>query len=223
MMPAPGLLLGVALAGLVGSIPFSYLIARFVRGIDLRQHGSGNVGATNVARTLGAGWGMLALACDISKGILPPLVLPWVMQAGDISLIHERVLYGVCAVLGHMFSPWLGFRGGKGVATALGVVSVIAPIAMACSALSFGLVFGVSRIVSLSSIVAAGVFAIAEIMLLGESLWSADRWGLGVFTVAVPLLILVRHRANIVRLCRGEEAALTLGRPVATPPASGDE
>src|SRR5690606_37197450 len=104
--------------------PFSLLIARWFGGIDLRQHGSGNVGATNVARTLGFKWGLLALLLDALKGLLPTWGLPLLLFEGDVSRDHAQVVAGLAAIVGHMFPCWLGFRGGKGVATALGVVAV---------------------------------------------------------------------------------------------------
>jgi len=215
-MPFPlQLILAAIGSALLGSIPFSLLIGRFVGGIDLRQHGSGNVGATNVARTLGPRWGLVALLLDAAKGITPVLLFPWLLTGGSPGLVNERVLCGVCAILGHMFPPWLGFRGGKGVATALGVVSVLAPAATGCAFLAFALTFAVSRIVSLSSILAALTFAIAEILIQQGELISAQAWGLGLFTIAIPLLILIRHHTNIVRLWKREEPQLQLKK---TPP-----
>lgn len=198
------LVCGVA-SWLIGSIPFSLLIARFAGGIDLRRHGSGNVGATNVARTMGARWGALALLLDAAKGAAPVVLLPWLLSSPDVSPEHQRVLCGICAVLGHMFPPWLGFRGGKGVATALGVVTVLAPVAMGIAFAAFAIVFALSRIVSLSSIIAAVTFAAFQLAFHGSDLWTEQTWGLGVFSIAVPLLIVVRHRSNLVRLWQGTE------------------
>jgi glycerol-3-phosphate acyltransferase PlsY len=134
--------------------------------------------------------------------------LPWLLPSNGTSLANEQVLCGVAAVLGHMFPPWLNFRGGKGVATALGVVSVIAPAATGCAFLTFALTFAVFRIVSLSSILGAIAFAIAEFLFQGRAMWTPHTWGLGAFTIAVPLLILLRHRSNIVRLWHGQEPRL---------------
>jgi len=214
-----GLQLGLSavVAFLIGSIPFSLYIARAVAGIDLRKHGSGNVGATNVARTVGWKWGIAALLLDATKGVLPTLLLPWLMSEPSPALFHERTLCGAAAVMGHMFSPWLGFRGGKGVATALGVVAVLAPVATGCAFLVFVLTFIFSRIVALSSILAAVTYGVAEFLFRGDVLSSREGWGLGVFAVAIPLLIIFRHRSNLVRLWNGQETRLQLRKKEAAP------
>lgn len=212
MSPVVAMLLSALAAYLLGSLPFSLWVAKLGGGIDLRKHGSGNVGATNVARTLGARWGLLALALDIGKGILSVLAVHWMIPVPDEMAVHQRVLLGVMAVVGHMFSPWLKFRGGKGVATALGAVIILAPWPTLFAFLAFFVVFVFTRIVSLCSIVAAITFAAAQLSRQGTELWSQEKWSLGVFSVVVPLLIILRHRANIVRLLKGEEKALSLNR-----------
>ncbi|MCA9081494.1 MAG: glycerol-3-phosphate 1-O-acyltransferase PlsY, partial [Planctomycetaceae bacterium] len=202
MLPPPAQFGLVAIAGfLVGSIPFSLLIARWVAGIDLRKVGSGNVGATNVWRAVGPKWGILALLCDALKGLLPVLLLPRLLAVDTPNLLtHLGVLAGVAALLGHLFPPWLGFRGGKGVATALGVVTVLAPWATLWAFVAFLILFFATRIVSVCSLGAALTFAIYKLTSEGSSLWSADRWSIGLFSIAVPLLIIVMHRTNIRRL-----------------------
>ncbi len=202
--------LAVLAAALIGSIPFSFFIARFIGGIDLRQHGSGNVGATNVARTMGAKWGVLALFLDGLKGAIPALILPQFLTEHSTSLFNETAICGAAAVVGHMFPPWLGFQGGKGVATALGVISVLAPAATGCAVLAFLLTFFLFRIVSLASIVGSITYCAAEFLLRPEKLFSSDSWGIGVFAIAIPLLIIVRHRSNLRRLWLGQEAKLQL-------------
>lgn len=204
----PALAVSFALIGafLIGSIPFSLLIGRWIGGIDLRQHGSRNVGATNVARTLGLKWGLLALLLDALKGLLPVLLLPPLLLADDNPLVgHLRVGCGLVAICGHMFPPWLGFRGGKGVATALGVVSILAPWATLAAFCVFAVTFAVSRYVSLSSILASVAFAVTEFLILGRDAFSSRHWSIAVFSLAVPALIIIRHRANLVRLWHGEE------------------
>lgn len=200
-------------AFLVGSIPASLLLAKRVGGIDLRKEGSGNVGATNVTRLLGWRWGITALLMDAAKGLLPVLLLPQLfgLPPGAASL-HLRVLCGLLAIVGHMCPPWLGFRGGKGVATALGVVSVLAPQATLVAFIGFACMFAMTRIVSLSSLTAAVTFAAAQLTYFGGDLWSAGTWSLGVFSVAVPLVIVIKHRSNMIRLMRGEEKPLKFGR-----------
>lgn len=203
------LLFCVLVAWLIGGIPFSLLIARFVGGFDLRTRGSGNVGATNVARTMGPRWGIVALLLDAAKGGVPTGLLPLLFGIPPDSLVEARVLTGVAAILGHMFPVWLGFRGGKGVATALGVVVVLAPLAMGCAFLTFAIVFALSRIVSLSSMAGAVVFTISQFAFYGKDLLNRENLALGLFSLAVPLLIIIRHWPNIVRLWKGEEKPLS--------------
>ena len=202
----------LATAFLIGSIPFSMLVARGIGGIDLRQQGSGNVGATNVARSMGAKWGALALLLDGAKGVGGVLLCPLLFAMSADLTTHQRVLCGIAAVLGHMFTPWLRFRGGKGVATALGAVAVLAPLATLISFGVFALSFALKRIVSLSSIAASVAFPIAQTILQGAELWSPGEWSLGLFSVVVPLLIIVRHHTNIGRLIKGQERPLDLKR-----------
>ena len=210
------MLLGAYLAG---SLPFGLIIARLVHGIDIRQQGSGNIGATNVSRVLGTKWGAVCFVLDALKGALPVWLLPqWVFAAGDTTRTHWSVAAGLMAILGHMFPCWLSFRGGKGVATALGVVVILA--AWQSTATTFG-VFAVcvaaTRIVSLSSIVSAVAFAVSQMIILRPQPFGTDAWSLATFSLAVPILIIVRHRSNIVRLLRGEEHRFEFGRKQSNP------
>lgn len=191
----------------LGSIPFGLWVAWWVKGIDLRQVGSGNIGATNVTRTLGKGWGGLVLALDAAKGALPAGgFAAWSGLAGDDRLVGS-VLGGLAAVLGHMFSPWLKFRGGKGVATATGVVLILAPIGCGVALAVFLLLLKVTRIVSIGSIGAAVAFAVTQACLLPRAGWTPGVWWLAGFSFGVPALIIIQHRANLLRLWRGEEHA----------------
>ena len=113
------------LSYLAGSVPFGLVIARIVSGEDIRSQGSGNIGATNVARVLGAKWGVMVLVLDAIKGALPTALIPMLLSFDSTEIGHTGVLCGLMAIVGHMFPVWLGFRGGKGVATALGVVCVL--------------------------------------------------------------------------------------------------
>ena len=197
-------------AYLIGSIPFSLLLARLVGGIDLRQHGSGNIGATNVARTLGWRWGSLALLLDALKGAIPVGVIPATLAHWDHSSPHAAPVAALFAIVGHMFPCWLKFRGGKGVATGLGAVSVLSPSASLVAALMFALIFAVKRIVSIGSIFAAIAFAVAQIFLHRADLFGSETWSLTAFSIGVPLLIIVRHAANIRRLFSGTEKPLVV-------------
>jgi|SRR5579863_390275 len=222
-------LLYVAVAYLIGSIPFGYVVGRMVGKIDIRQHGSGNIGATNVGRVLGSKWGMLVFILDLAKGVVPVASLSPVLIGGAVKnplqaepmvggvsiaaligtnaadLPHWQVAAGIATILGHMFPCWLKFRGGKGVATALGVVACLAPWPTVAAVLIFGLSFAIWRIVSLASILASIAFALGQIVLLWPALFSREHWSLSLFSLLVPALIIGRHRSNIARIWRGEE------------------
>lgn len=200
-------------AYLAGSIPFGLIIARVFRGIDIRQHGSGNIGATNVSRVLGAKWGISCLVLDALKGLLPVWLLPLALVAPDAESFRLlQVIAGVATILGHMFPCWLKFKGGKGVATALGVVIVIGPWG-SLAALA-GFIFGMlaSRIVSVSSILASLAFAITQMVVLSPAPFSGNKLPPAIFSLAVPALIIIRHRTNIVRLLKGEEPKFRFGK-----------
>ena len=177
---------------LLGSIPTGYIVGALA-GVDIRKVGSGNVGATNVARVVGKKRGLLTLIADVTKGFLPVFV------AGRLGLSHTAVaLVAIAAFLGHLYPLFLKFRGGKGVATALGVLLALAPMATVVLIALFGVVAGSSRLVSLSSIVAA---LAAPIML-----WSLSYSPIVIATgVFLAVMITVRHRDNIQRLYAGTE------------------
>lgn len=215
-------LLAVVISYLAGSLPFGYVTARLVAGIDIRTQGSGNVGATNIGRVVGVKWGILVLLLDCLKGLLPVLLLPriaaaWVEPAASggegSGSAHVAVAVGTAAILGHMYPPWLGFRGGKGVATAAGVVLTLGPsvlgpsgfLPVAAALTVFALSILIFRIVSLGSILAAVAFAVSQMMLLWPNPFSEGSWSLAAFSLLVPMWIIVRHRANVSRLLRGEE------------------
>lgn len=194
---------------LIGALPFGLWIARWFGGIDIRTKGSGNIGATNVGRVMGFRWFLVVFLLDGLKGLLPTLLGVAVstqgfQQPGGTGL---PVLAGVAAIVGHMFPCWLKFRGGKGVATALGVVIVLAPWASLAAAGTFLLTFLLWRTVSISSIAGSLIFAVLQMFLLKPTPWATGVWPLGLFSLLVPLLIVYRHRSNIRRLLRGEEYA----------------
>ena len=197
----------VVLAYLLGSIPFGYLLVRLRGDGDVRETGSGGTGATNVTRRAGKGAGLLTLLLDALKGMAAVLVARAVLGTSDEWWVCAAA---VAAVLGHVFPVWLRFRGGKGVATGLGVFLVLAPLATACALVVFVAVVWLWRFVSLGSIVAAAVLPLAvwALSVLGVS----DRVAAPVLAVAVTgaALIIVMHRANIGRLVRGEESRLKL-------------
>jgi glycerol-3-phosphate acyltransferase PlsY len=182
----------IAIGYLVGSLPIGYLVTQGTRGVDLRRVGSGNVGATNVYRTSGLGVAMAVMIADAGKGAAA--VLAGGGGAGSVAA-------GVAAVIGHVYPVWLGFRGGKGVATAGGAFSVLSPLPTAIAAAAFALTVYRSRFVSLGSIVATLLLPIIEWLTPG--LRAVD-----VGATLVAALILFRHRGNIARLRSRTERAL---------------
>jgi glycerol-3-phosphate acyltransferase PlsY len=205
--------LGVAFvaAYLVGSLPFGLLIGRYVAGVDIRQAGSGNIGATNVARVLGKRLGLIVLILDCLKGALPTAILPGLLSDSAAFRLHLAVVSGTAAILGHMFPCWLKFRGGKGVATALGVALALGPISTAAAFGVFVVCMLLTRIVSLSSMLAAATFCAAELWQLRPSPFGEETWSLAAFSTLVPLLIVFRHRSNLGRLLRGTEPKFQFG------------
>jgi glycerol-3-phosphate acyltransferase PlsY len=176
----------------LGSIPFGWLLAR-VRGIDVRRAGSGNIGATNVARTVGWKSGVLTLLADAGKGALAV----W-LAARYGTPVTAAAWAGLGAVCGHIFSPWLRFRGGKGVATAAGTMAILAPVPLCVAVIAFVATVAISRYVSLGSLVAAAVLPLA-CWLAGCDLATL------VVALASAVLIWFRHRDNIVRLLNATE------------------
>ena len=192
------LLLG---AYLLGAIPFGYLITRMRTGADIRKMGSGNIGATNVTRTQGKSWGALTLLLDIAKSASAVLACahlssqPWMGAAG-----------GAAAVVGHCYPVFIGFRGGKGVASGLGAFLFIAPLATLAALGAFIAALLLSRRVSLGSVMGAAGFAVALfVMHFCFGRYAAPVPWIG---LAVSLLLIARHRENIRRLLAGMEPAL---------------
>ncbi|MCF8060951.1 MAG: glycerol-3-phosphate 1-O-acyltransferase PlsY [Deltaproteobacteria bacterium] len=182
------------LAFLLGSIPFGRIIGRAAARIDVQEVGSRNIGATNVAREVGLGWGVMTLVLDALKGAAPVLVVV-AMGAEPVGLAE---VCGLAAVAGHQFSPFLRFHGGKGVATALGVFLAMEPIACGVALAAFVVVVAVSDAVSLGSMTAACCIPLYLVLSGG----STERIAV---SAAVAGLILLAHRENIGRLLRGEE------------------
>lgn len=204
-MAAEPLRLGAAalLSYVIGSIPTAYLIVRWLKRIDVRTVGSGNVGATNATRAAGAKVGALVFLCDAAKGLAAVLIAaPWVIGAPAAS---ERWLCGVAAVAGHMFPFALGFRGGKGVATTIGVVLGTSPAVAGIMLLCWAAGFTAWRYVSLASMIAAASIPLAHTALqqpAGVIGWSG----------VLALLVIGKHYANITRLLDGTEHRWTRER-----------
>jgi glycerol-3-phosphate acyltransferase PlsY len=181
-------------AYLFGAIPFGLLVAKS-RGVDIRAQGSGNIGATNVFRVLGKGWGIFTFVLDALKGFIPSFLFPRLAGLDP----DWGVLFGIVAILGHSFPVYLKFKGGKGVATSAGMLLGVAPMAVLVGLVCWVLCMVFSRIVSLSSIVAAIAVAVA--------VWVLDPTALVVNVALTILAVLViwLHRANIGRLLNGTE------------------
>lgn len=192
----PMLSLLVLAAYLLGSVPNGLLIAR-LKGIDLQQAGSGNIGATNVFRCVGKGWGILAFALDAVKGFVPAFVFPRLVAGAPDWL---GLACGVAAVAGHNWPVWLRFKGGKGVSTSAGMLLGIAPGAVGVGFFVFAVTVALTRFVSLGSILAAVAVPAAYISMTG----GANRLLAGALVV-MGLLVVVKHRANIRRLLAGTE------------------
>lgn len=200
----------VALAYLLGSIPFGYLIVRASGRGDVRETGSGGTGATNVTRRAGKSAGVLTLALDALKGAAAVLIARLVLTEG-FRIDWWVAASAVAVVAGHVFPVWLGFRGGKGVATGLGVFAVLAPLALLCALPVFLLVVWATRYVSLGSIITAALMPLAVWALNARGSTRGEEL-LPVLTAASVggALIIFMHRANIGRLLRGEENRLKL-------------
>ena len=192
-------------AYLIGSLPFGLLLGKWLRGVDIRTLGSGNIGATNAGRLLGKKIGTGVLLLDVCKGLLPTAAAV-VLREPDWPLATGwPAVVGLAAVLGHVFPVYLGFKGGKGVATALGVAIVLGPVAIVVALATFVVVTAVSGYVALGSMTAALAYAATQAVRRGSDLFAADAWPLAAFTFGVPVLIIWAHRSNIRRLLDGTE------------------
>lgn len=198
--------------GLLGGVPFALLLG-FCLGVDIRYVGSGNVGATNLGRVAGRFWGTLAFILDAAKGFGPLL---WARESFEtvraIDSSWPLVVGGACAILAHCFSPFLKFRGGKGVATAAGVLLVLAPLE---SVLLFGiwlLSLMITRVIGIASSCAASASLVLGIDQLCGFVVAQPDAPLGWFLVALGLLVLQRHRKNIAAYLRARAAARNLSR-----------
>lgn len=189
-----------ALAYLVGSIPSSWIAGR-AAGVDLTRRGSGNLGGTNVFRVLGWRYALPVVAVDVAKGFVPAYLFPAWDGSGSAEL---ALLYGLAAIAGHVWSVFLRFRGGKGVATAGGVLLALTPVAVAAGALVWAALVLLTRIVSVASLSAATVLPVAA--------WLLDAQAEKVlFTIGLAVFVWWTHRENVARLARGEELRFGAG------------
>jgi glycerol-3-phosphate acyltransferase PlsY len=206
---------------LIGSIPTSIIVARQVRGIDIRQYGSGNAGGTNVIRVLGWKAGVFVILMDMAKGLLATLVVARLMYGSipfenatpfdDFTVV--QIIAGCAAILGHIWTLFAGFKGGKGIATAGGMLIGVAPVEVAVAFGVFALVFLVTHYVSLGSLSAAVAFPLT--MFFRENIFMVNVPGyktLIFFSLGISLLIVYTHRTNIARLIRGTENKISTSR-----------
>lgn len=191
----------------VGAIPTSYLLSRFLAGIDLRQHGSGNLGATNLYRVLGWKYAIPAAAVDIAKGAIPVLIFAPQVSTSQLFALG----CGVAAILGHVFSVFVGFKGGKGVATAAGVMLGLAPLALTAVAVVWAMLVRLTGYVSVASIAAAALLPLA-VYLVEDTTSPALLW----IAAAIAAGVIILHRRNIQRLVKGTENRF--GRRAASTP-----
>lgn len=195
------LAIGIILSYFIGAIPTAYIWGKITKNIDIRKHGSGNVGATNVFRVLGKGAGISVLLIDIAKGVIPTVFIADFLSLGDTLL---RMLLGLVAVCGHNWTIFLGFKGGKGIATSLGLLIGLAikvaafKIVLLLTVLVWILCFLLSRYVSLSSM-------LASIMLPIFMIINNLSFEMVMFGIFICLLVIFRHRPNIKRLLTGQE------------------
>lgn len=204
------LIVCVLIGYLCGSLPWGLWLARWFRGIDIRSIGSGNLGATNVYRSLGPGLGVATLLLDAAKGGLPVWLVPALPIAQAFPGGREAcaIAVGFAAVAGHVWTFLAGFRGGKGVATAAGVLLVLAPRAFAVALVVFVLAVTITRYISVGSILGSVAFALALAFLTPGGVRSPTF----VFGALIAVLVILRHRDNLGRLARGEERRFSLRR-----------
>jgi glycerol-3-phosphate acyltransferase PlsY len=195
----------IAVAYLLGSIPTSVWLGRAIRGVDLREHGSGNAGATNAFRVLGKTIGSAVLILDMLKGFLAVNLVHFQSElvSGTEAWMILKIGLGLVAVIGHIFPVFEGFRGGKGVATVTGVALAIHPFAALAAMGIYLLVFLLTRISALGSLLAVLTYPIWIIWV-----FRSDYLAIRLFSLAVLVLVLITHRSNILRLLRGEEKSL---------------
>ena len=203
MTGIPGAAVLVAVAYLIGALPFGLLVGRLAGGVDLREHGSGRTGATNALRTVGWGGAIATFALDVAKGVLAVLLVGWLYRAGPAgSPPWVAAAAGIAAVAGHIRSIFIGFRGGRGVATFAGAMLVVSPLTVAAAVPLVALVIWRSRFVSLGSLVGCALAPILTVALvgLGQATWAAVALAL-----VGALLVGAAHRDNIARLRAGTE------------------
>jgi acyl phosphate:glycerol-3-phosphate acyltransferase len=198
----------LAFGYLLGSVPSGWLVMKLYRNQDLRKLGSGNIGAANVFRTAGPGAFTTTLIADGLKGFIP-VMTGIALGLGDQEFVLAGI--GLAAVIGHTWPIFLGFRGGKGVATSGGVLLALAPVALILAGLSWAFTIRLTRLASLSSLVAVavGFSSLIVLHLIGWQAWRPVGWSVVLLGIALTGLVLYRHRGNIGRLASGRELKIT--------------
>ncbi len=211
----------IILSYLVGSIPNSIIVSKLSRGIDIRDYGSGNAGGTNVMRVLGWKQGLLVILLDALKGVLAVVVIARLQYGSmpftnvtpfdDFTLV--QIIAGISAVIGHIWTVFAGFKGGKGIATALGMLLMLSTVDMLIAIGIFVVVVSISRYVSLGSIVAA--IAVPLTLIVRENIFNVHIHGYNTllpFVILLTMLVIFTHRKNVVRLLNGSESKLSFSK-----------
>ncbi len=193
-------------AYLLGSIPVGWIVARLFFHTDIRDKGSGNIGATNALRQFGTTVGLIVLLLDMSKGILAVLLAKSIYGSGALMV----VICGLLAIMGHVFPIWLKFKGGKGVATAAGVFVALTPISLLIALLVFIVIVAITRYVSLGSIVAALSLLVVNVISIFRQ--AHKDYALLILVVLIVTMIIYKHKDNIARLIRGNENKISFTR-----------
>ncbi|MEJ2721463.1 MAG: glycerol-3-phosphate 1-O-acyltransferase PlsY [bacterium] len=194
-------------AYLAGAIPFSYIAGKVFAGIDLREHGSGNLGASNTFRLLGGKIAVGVLLGDMAKGFLPVYFAASIAPTGTVPEHWLMLVAAFFAVIGHLFSAFVGFSGGKGIATTAGALLALSPPVFLVSFVVFAVVFAAKRIVSLASLAGAVTLPVA-VFVLDRTGIVPSHWSLQVVSILITIAVVAKHHSNIKRLLAGEEPAL---------------
>lgn len=208
------LILMIFASYLLGAIPTSIIASKLLRGIDIRQHGSGNAGATNVFRVMGWKAGLGVLIIDIAKGFIPTVFFyKLALNCVDWAVINLQIIAGLSAIFGHIWTIFAGFKGGKGVGTGAGMLIGLAPIAVVVGLIVFIIVVAVSRFISLGSIMAS---LSVPVTIVAQQYQSQESFPIQLFILSlfVPALIIYTHRKNIQRLLKGEESRFEFGKKI---------
>ncbi|HJO94872.1 MAG TPA: glycerol-3-phosphate 1-O-acyltransferase PlsY [Victivallales bacterium] len=195
------------IAYLIGAIPWGYIIGKF-HGIDIREHGSRNIGATNITRTLGKKWGVFCFFIDFLKGFIPTLLM--IVLVPNLMNMHggledTGIIFVILGtIVGHMYPVYLKFKGGKGVSTGTGALIAISPLGVICGLIAWVIIYKTTRYVSLASIIAGVIVPVLTIIFSAIGLYHLSLT-LQITICVMGLLIIIKHKSNIVRLIKGTE------------------